>query len=103
MTMPQWEAMSICMTGTRYFFMPMLVWFSALLVMSQNKHWAPRSLACVLLATASIGIVSDWTCPRFQHHEEFMRQARLFDSAPPGTLFSIPINPDGWTLNLRKH
>ena len=102
-SMPQWEAMSICMTGTRYFFLPMLTWFSALLVLSQNKHRALRYLAFLLLGTASIGIVNDWTCPRFQHYEEFMEQARQFDSAPSGTQVEIPINPDGWKLKLTKH
>jgi hypothetical protein len=103
MSSPQWEVLAFIMTGTRYFFIPMLAWICALLVMSQNKHRALRYLAFILLGITSIGIVNDWTCPRFQHHEEFMQQAQLFDSAPPGTKIAVPINPEGWVLRLTKH
>ena len=102
-TTPQWEAMGFVMTGTRYFLMPMLAWFAGLLVMSQNAHRALRYLAVTLMSVASIGIVSDWTCPRFEHHDEFMAQARIFDSSPAGTEVDLPINPNGWVLHLRKH
>jgi hypothetical protein len=103
MSTPQWEVLAFVMTGTRYFFMPMLTWICALLIMSQNKHRALRYMALILLSLASIGIVNDWTCPRFQHYEEFMKQAHLFDCSPPGTKVSVPINPEGWALSLTKH
>jgi hypothetical protein len=100
---PQWEAMGFVMTGTRYFLLPMLAWFCALLVLSQNRHRAFRYVALILLGVASIGIVNDWICPRFQLHEEFMQQARIFDRAPAGTEVAIPINPAGWVIHLKKH
>ncbi len=103
MSTSQWEAMGTCMTGTRYFLIPMLAWFAALLVMSQYGHRALRYIAFILLSAASIGIVNDWTCPPFQHYEEFMKQARVFDRAAPGTAVAIPINPEGWALQLIKH
>lgn len=103
MSTPQWEAMGTCMTGTRYFLIPMLAWFGALLVMSQNRHRALRYVALILLGTAGIGIVNDWTCLPFQRYEEFMKQARIFDSAAPGTAVVIPINPEGWAMGVTKH
>jgi hypothetical protein len=103
MSTPQWEALGTCMTGTRYFLIPMLAWFSALLVISQNGQRGLRYAALILLGVAGIGIVNDWTCPPFQHYEEFMEQARLFDGAPPGTAVTIPINPEGWAMHVTKH
>jgi len=62
---------------------------------------ALRGVAKFLLVLMFVGIVQDWGHPR--HVDlQFSSYVRAFSQAPPTTRFTIPINPEGWSMQLVK-
>lgn len=99
---PVWQIMAAG-GGTRYFFVPMLG-FVATLVWTLRGQ-APRALrffAVLALCLMYFGIVRDWRCPRYADLS-FRDYASRFESLPPGTVFTIPLNPPGWAMRLVRH
>jgi hypothetical protein len=100
---PAWQALALRGGGARYFFLPMLV-FVATLVWTLNGD-APRilrSAAAITLTLMCFGIVRDWHCPAFTDLN-FQAYVSRFESSPPGAVFTIPLNPPGWSMQLVKH
>jgi hypothetical protein len=100
----QWEGLIGVGAHARYFYIPSLVWVSALLWLALKAKWllsrviAGAALVCGLL----IAVPGDW------HYKApptgFRAAAARFDRAPPGTTMVIPIEPvPGWTMTLHKH
>ena len=53
------------------------------------------------MALMLIGIVRDWRIPpRADLH--FAAYVNAFEASPPGTVVTIPENPQGWTIRLVK-
>jgi hypothetical protein len=100
---PQWDPMQFPGAGDRYYIIPMLAWFTTLLVLAAGRwpfglQWVAR---CFVLCCA-IGIVNDWHyVPYF--HTGYHDAAKMFDRAPPGTTVSFPENPTSWQFELTKH
>lgn len=100
----QWELMLTPGVANRYYFLPMLAFFAALIWIAAyaapGRNF-PRYLAIAVLALLPIGVVRDWRYKPFVDYD-FKAFATDFDGAAPGTTVSIPINPD-WQLVLLKH
>jgi len=103
----QWESLRIPGCGTRYYFLPMIAFLSALLwtISSAKTSLSVRWFAGVLLLLLPIGILRDWQYPGFAdlHFREY---ASKFEGAPSGTRIVIPLNPIDpayWSMELTKH
>lgn len=100
-TEPQWVAMAKPTGGSRYWLIPSVMLFTAILTVARDAVSAHlRKLGFVLLIASAIGIVADWRHPRFADLE-FPFYAAEFDRAAPGTEVVIPINPN-WEMKLVK-
>jgi hypothetical protein len=100
-TIPQWQVL-ILAAGIRYWFFPMLAFVWALIYcVSSNSNWPIRIIAAAGLLTMPIGIANDWRYPAYKDFD-FAAHARQFASAAPGTLVTIPIFPQGWTMQVVK-
>jgi hypothetical protein len=99
---PQWEQMQYPGIGDRYYIIPMLAWFSTLLVLASGNlrfglHWVAR----LLVLCCAIGVVGDWYVSRYVptgYHDA----AKRFDRASPGTVVTFPENPTSWKFDLTK-
>jgi hypothetical protein len=103
LVIPQWDPMQFPGGGDRYYIIPMLAWFTTLLVLAAGRwpfglQWVAR---CFVLCCA-IGIVNDWHyIPYF--HTGYYDAAKRFDRAPSGTVVSFPQNPVPFQFELTKH
>ncbi len=99
----QWEPMQYPGAGDRYFIIPMLAWFSTLLVAAEKPwgvvgHWVAR----LLLLACLTGVSHDW---RYHPYTKTTYQdaAKAFEEAPAGTVITFPENPATWSFKLKKH
>lgn len=102
-SVPQWEPMQYPGAGDRYFIIPMLAWFSTLLVAAEKPwggigHWIAR----LLLVTSLTGISHDWHYNPYTD-TSYQDAAKAFDEAPAGTVITFPENPLTWNFKLTKH
>jgi hypothetical protein len=102
--MTQWHVLwSIPGCGQRYFFVPMAMTLFALAAVAgrgQGRVW--RGAAIVLLVLVAImGARVDWRLPAFTDFQ-FRHYANLYRSIPPGASLTVPINPPGWEMKLKK-
>jgi hypothetical protein len=99
----QWPLLLLPGVGGRYWFIPMLA-FICVLVWSLRKASSRLSklLATAAFAIMIMGIILDWRYPPLRDLD-FKEHAHRFESAPAGTLVTIPINPSGWSITLIKH
>jgi hypothetical protein len=88
--------------GAHYWFIPSLAFAWSLVWIMQQARPAAKALSILFLFAMGLGIVQNWELPPFQdfHYADF---ARSFESAPAGTVMTIPENPNGWSLKLIKH
>jgi len=99
---PQWIAMETPLTASRYWMFPGLAFLASLLFLATNLRVGRLRYLFILPALMMIwGFVADWKQPRFKNLD-FAAHAREFDAARPGETVTIPINPDGWTMQLKK-
>jgi hypothetical protein len=101
----QWEALAGVGAHARYFYIPALVWISALVWLALKARWlilrvmAAAALVCGLVIAAP----RDW---RYSSPPptDFQAAAAQFDRAPPGTTMVLPIEPaPAWKMTLHKH
>ena len=88
--------------GAHYWLIPSLAFaWSLLWIMDRAKPGA-KTVAMLFLFAMGLGVVLNWELPPFEdfHFAEF---ARSFANAPAGTVMTIPENPKGWSLQLKKH
>jgi hypothetical protein len=102
--MTQWRALwSIPGNGQRYYIVPMamlLFVLAAIVGRGQGRAW--RVLAAALLfLNASMAVRVDWNLWRFTDFH-FAHYAQLYRESRPGSTTTIPINPPGWQMKLRK-
>lgn len=99
---PQWAALEVPLTGSRYWMFPGIAFLLSLLFLATNPRVGRLRYVFVLPAILMVwGFVSDWKQPRFKHLD-FPAHARAFDEARPGEEVTIPINPEGWEMHLKK-
>jgi len=102
-TQPQWQVMEIPGAGGRYYLLPILAWFAALLVLVAETNRVWRCGARSLMLVSLIGILADW------HHGRepatgYAKAAAIFEAAPPGTAVTFREAPDPatWMFSLTK-
>jgi hypothetical protein len=99
---PQWPAM-LGSGGVRYWYFSLLAFVASIVWMLQCRNsTVVRGAAMALLALMLYGIVQDFGHPR-PADLHFAVYAKAFEGQPSGSTFVIPINPDGWTVELMKH
>lgn len=103
---PQWFVMQIPGAGDRYYVIPIIVWFTSLMIQSVKPwyfmpdiigHWIAR----IMIISCCVGIFNDW------HYDPLVKNdfhsiAKQFDRAPLGTRFMIPVSPPTFTFLLVK-
>ena len=98
---PQWPVLSAA-PGIRYWLFPMLGVVVALLWLAESARiQLLRWTAVGTIAAMSIGITRDWRDHPFDD-THFRRRAAAFQQLPPRTYASFPLNPAGWSMELRK-
>ena len=101
---PQWEILQLPGIGNRYYFFPGLAFLVCLFwIIGAPSPWRKgmRGLAYAILALLLIGIYSDWNYPRFKDFH-FQQYAAQFERMGPGETIRIPLNPTGWSMELKK-
>ena len=102
---PQWEAMSLPGNATRYWFVPMMCFEVTLLYLLkriyESNKFLIKFMAISLLPIILTGIVSDWRHNPYQDLK-FQDFEKKFNESASGTQITIPLNPNGWTMTLRK-
>lgn len=102
-TQAQWPLFERPLVGGRYVFIPIIALHASLIWIAANdaRTWYRRAATLALLAVALVAVPASWRISPYQDLE-FQEHAIGFETAPPGTVVEIPINPPGWSLRLRK-
>lgn len=102
--MTLWQTLwSIPGNGQRYYLVPMAMLLFALSALvgcgkTNVSRWIAATLLLILGAT---GERNDWKLPAFTDFQ-FRNYVALYRSVPPGSYVTVPINPPGWHMELRK-
>jgi hypothetical protein len=96
-----WAAM-VRGAGARYWFFPDLAFAWSILFCFQSQNQALKAVSVILLCFLCFGIAARWEYPAFQD-ANFAEYAGRFESAPVGTIATIPESTPGWSLQLIKH
>jgi hypothetical protein len=102
--MPQWRGLwSVPGCGQRYYFLAMATLLFAIATLAgRAKQWWWRGLAAGLLALiGAMGARVDWVLPTFTDFH-FRTYVALYRNLPPGSYMTVPINPPGWQMKIRK-
>jgi hypothetical protein len=103
---PQWFVMQTPGAGDRYYVIPILCWFTSLLVLSARPwysiperigHWIAR----IIIISCCIGSFYDWHYDPLAKND-FHWVAKQFDHAPIGKVFMIPVSPPSFNFLLMK-
>ena len=98
-----WQSLAaVASASVRYWFFPSLAFAWSVIWCSCQPSQALRIVSTSLLCVMCIGVVRDWRHPPFPDMH-FAEHARHFASAPVGETITIPLNPNGWTMQLVKH
>lgn len=102
-TQPQWPLFARPLTGGRYVFIPIIALYASLLwIAGKDKlAWWRWGAMAALVVVALVAIPTSWRVRPYQDLH-FQEHAANFEAAPPHTLLEIQINPQGWSLRLRK-
>lgn len=98
---PQWLPMVFPGIGGRYFMLPILAWFVAVLVLASGRQWWAWLARGAVLCCA-IGVVGDWAYAPYAV-TDYHQQAKVFDRAAPGAEVAFSENPVPWQFSLIKH
>ena len=97
----QWEFLATS-TGGRYWFFPMLaVSWSLIWCATQCAFKPGQILGLMGLAAMLWGELRDWKYPPFPD-KHFPQYVNKFAAAPPGSTVTIPICPEGCSIQLIK-
>jgi hypothetical protein len=96
-----WEFMAMG-AGSRYWFFPSLAFAWSILWCFQSRIDVLKAVAIILLCIMSFGVALRWRHPAFRDMH-FSDDARRVQSAPAGTVVTIPESTPGWYLTLVKH
>jgi len=98
-----WYAMLHQEGYQRYFFLADLAWMGTLLWLASRLRGRHRVPACVGIVLISVLMASRmWVDPTPAPTDLAAQQVRL-DSAPSGSVVTIPITPDRWEMLLTRH
>lgn len=100
----QWEYLQIPGRSSRYYFFPILAFYTSVLwlVSARGPTNGMCSVALAVLMLLPVGIYRDWRYPQFADLH-FQWYATYFARAESGSRITIPINPAGWEMQLIKH
>jgi hypothetical protein len=89
--------------GQRYYLVPMaMLLFALSALVGHGKTHASRWMAATLFLILGVtGVRNDWKLPAFTDFQ-FRKQVALYRSLPPGSCMTVPINPPGWHMEIRK-
>jgi hypothetical protein len=98
----QWLHLENPLIGTRYFVIPILGWFIALLSIAAAApvSWL-KFLGRFLILACAIGVVSDWKMIPF-YATGYRSTMMQFQASPSGTVMKFVENPPGWYFRLVK-
>jgi hypothetical protein len=90
-------------SGIRYWFFPSLAftWTIVWYLLGRPHRRFSRAIGAMLMALMLIGIVRDWSIPA-RKDVHFPSYVGALRDSPPGTMLTIPENPEGWTMRLVK-
>jgi hypothetical protein len=95
-----WEQLAVAV-GVHYWFFPTLAFAWSLVWCFQSRAAALKTISGILLCLMCIGIIRDWRHTAFKDLQ-FRDYASRFEASPPGTVVTIPLNPEGWDMRLTK-
>jgi len=100
---PAWQMMDQLGNGSRYDYMLILAWFSAV-VMVAARRGKRRFAAWAVLPWFLLGIAGDWKYdwPNNEIAKQYHKTAKLFAVAPVGAVISFPEHPANWVMTLTK-
>ena len=107
-SIPQWQGMIWPGLGVRYYIFPMIAFLGALFTLASDRAPAAKAIGLALLLLLVVNIPLDWrpnqVWPPEGHWDvtDFNEQARQFETATPGTLFSMGSHPNGQKMWLIK-
>jgi len=98
-----WMSLTSPGIGQRYWYIPMLSWLSTLLwlLLASRLKLLKFCAGLLLVLLIAIGIPYSWRLKSLPNLQ-FQKYVSKFQALPPGTNYSIPINPPGWTVPLHK-
>jgi hypothetical protein len=102
--MTLWRTLwSIPGNGQRYYLVPMATLLFALsALVGRGKASSSRWIAAALLLILGVtGVRNDWMLPAFTDFQ-FRKHVALYRALPPGSYVTVPINPPGWHMEIRK-
>ncbi len=99
--LPSWHSLASA-AAVRYWFFPSLAFAWSLIWCSRQPSRVLRIVSASLLCLMCFGIIRDWRHAPFQDMH-FAEHARRFASSPRGETITIPLNPNGWNMQLVKH
>ncbi len=90
--------------GIRYWFFPTLAftWTLVWYLMGRPHRRFCKGVGAALMAMMVIGFFRDWRIPE-PKDARFDTYVDILKASAPGTLLTIPENPNGWTIQLVKH
>jgi hypothetical protein len=98
-----WELLTHMSTGQRYWYIPIFVWLMTLLWVALAAKSIIMRLGCgCLLLLLFIGVPGSWDIAPLPD-KQYQQQVDYFNTQPSGQNYKIPINPEGWYIDLRKH
>ena len=99
-----WQGLTFSTSGARYFIIPQLAVIATLVwAIGQRQSRLLRTVAVgVLLCVGLVTIPRGWTYPALPE-TDFAEQVALFEQHKPGTLTTFALDPEGWSMTLRKH
>jgi hypothetical protein len=97
----QWEIMAVTRGGERYFWMAQVAFVVTLLwALSQLPRPWLRASGWALAGAAFVsGLIVAWQYPAFADYH-WPQEAQAITMAAPGTGLQLPINPNGWYVNV---
>ena len=102
--MTSWRTLwSIPGNGQRYYLVPMaMLLFGLSALVGCEKTNVSRWIAAALLLILGVtGVRNDWKLPVFTDFQ-FRRYVGFYRSLPPDSSVTVPINPPGWHMKIRK-
>ena len=99
----QWDILAQPGSGTRYFFIPMFVWLSGLVILLGDKSRLYRQLAATLVVASLFGAIADAARDARPAKTNFDAEAALFEVSPVGTVMKFDVLPSSFPpMSLRK-
>lgn len=101
--LPQWPRMMLPGAGGRYYLLPGMAFLASLVwaALRAPGNWLKWVARAALAVVVLIGVPVDFEFPAY-HDFHPGAEAAQFDQLPRGQGISLPVNPPGWMMSLRK-